>query len=255
MSMIPIVTIFHYCYLIICQPKFAGDPHSEVFIQNIAPPAPGLLYSISHVIPQPKGTLETVHGWRCFDVRSTHYDSTAKRNRPFTIRWYIPDKKRWQNTAVPNVGSIVQLSGTLLDRHAKKMDSELFPALAAVILGLDFLSIHQTPETPTHTTSNNSPKCSLWGNSTMSPPKRPRHDPQGSLPQGSLPPSEDAPPSSQLIWESSSTADFTSVEETPPPTTSSNRLAARGKWKSRKVSEPEVSHEETQIDDDDDLYT
>src|SRR5947208_10884841 len=88
MSMILIVTIFHYCYLIICQPRFAGDPHSEVFIQNIASPAPGLLYSIGCVIPQPKGTLETVHGWRCFNIHSTHYDSTAKCNWPFTICWY-----------------------------------------------------------------------------------------------------------------------------------------------------------------------
>ena len=43
---------------------------------------------------------------------------------------------------VPNVGSIVQLSGTLLGRHTKKIDSELFPTFAAIILGLDFLSIH-----------------------------------------------------------------------------------------------------------------
>ena len=94
MSMIPIVIIFHYCYLIICQPKFTDDPHSEVFIQNIALPAPGLLYFIGRVIPQPKGTPETVHSWKYFDVRSTYYDSTAKHNQPFTIRWYIPDKKR-----------------------------------------------------------------------------------------------------------------------------------------------------------------
>src|SRR5436305_14802405 len=96
MSMIPIVTIFCYCYLIIYQPRFAGDPHSEVFIQNVAPPAPGLLYFISHVIPQPKGTLKTVYDWRCFDIHFTHYDSTAKCNQPFTIHLYIPNKKKCQ---------------------------------------------------------------------------------------------------------------------------------------------------------------
>ena len=205
---------------------------------------PGQLYSVDRVVPQPKGTRETVQGWRCFDVRSTLYDTSTKRNTPSTIRWYIPENKRWQSTSVPNIGSIVQISGPLLGRHTKKADSEPFPPLAAVVSSLGFLSTCQLSETPAQATSKLSPKCSLWANAAVSP-KRPRYDRQAPLlaPQQPPPPpqqpsDEIASSSNQLLLESSSITDFTSVvEETPPPITVSNRSSPSQRRKSRKGKE------------------
>ena len=216
---------------------------------------PGQLYSVGRVVPQPKGTRETVQGWRCFDVRSTLYDTSTKRNTPSTIRWYIPDNKRWQNTGVPNIGSIVQISGSLLGRHIRKADSEPFPTLAAVVSGLGFLSTRQLTETPAQATSKLSPKRSLWANAAASPSKHPRYDrqaptlaPQQSQPLPPPPPpppppqpsDENVPSSSQFLLESSSITDFTSVvEETPPPITVSNRPSGPQRRKSQKVRDME----------------
>ena len=193
---------------------------------------PGQLYSVGRVVPQPKGTRETVQGWRCFDVRSTLYDTSTKRNTPSTIRWYILDNKRWQNTAVPNIGSIVQLSGSLLGRHTKKVDSEPFPPLAAIVSGLGFLSTRQLTETPTQVTSKPSPKRSLWANAVISPSKRPRYDHQ-IPPLAPQPLDENVSSSSQLLLESSL------VTETPPPITVSNRSSASQRRKSQKVKDLE----------------
>ena len=190
---------------------------------------PGQLYSVGRVVPQPKGTRETVQGWRCFDVHSTLYDTSTKRNTPSTIRWYLPENKRWQNTSVPNIGSIVQISSSLLGRHTKKADSEPFPPLAAVVSSLGFLSTRQLSETPAQATSKLSLKRSLWANAAVSP-KRPRYDRQAPLlaPQQPPPPpqqpsDEITSSSNQLLLESSSINDFTSVVEgTPPLITVSN---------------------------------
>ena len=103
-----------------------------------------MLYTTGQVIQRAANMPDIIDGWRSFDVRSTWYDVVDKARCPMTVRWYFPDNRRFQNTNVPAIGTIVQLSGDLIGQHDVKREDpqtqDAIALLAAQISAIDFLS-------------------------------------------------------------------------------------------------------------------
>ncbi|KAH0602470.1 uncharacterized protein H6S33_008809, partial [Morchella sextelata] len=127
---------------------FAGDPTHPRF-DDIAPaPSCATIYSVGKVVGQPKGTIKSLPiGWRSFDLRSSYYDleaaSKSASRKYFVIRWYIPAGKRWESTKLPQIDSVIQITGKLVGRViVDNASSHSF--LGCIVSSLNYISVMQS---------------------------------------------------------------------------------------------------------------
>lgn len=128
--------------------RFAGDPTHPRFDDIVPAPSCATIYSVGKVVGQPKGTISSLPtGWRSFDLRSSYYDleaaSKSASRKYFVIRWYIPPGKRWESTKLPQVDSVIQITGSLIGRVVvDNASSHSF--LGCLVSSLNYISVMQS---------------------------------------------------------------------------------------------------------------
>lgn len=121
--------------------RFHGDP-SNISFDKIAPsPSCATVFAVEKIVSQIKETKSIFpSSWRSFDLRTSYYDNEIKfkTRRYFTIRWNLPPIKRFDNTKVSQVDSVLQVTGQLLGRVVVQNARYLF--LECLISSLNYIS-------------------------------------------------------------------------------------------------------------------